>query len=41
MYELMGIDPTAKLPHPQGLDMRVIPNAADNVRTGGRLTEIM
>jgi len=38
MYELLGIDANAKLPHPQGLDVKVTANAA---KTGGRLTEIM
>ena len=32
MYELLGIDPEAKLPHPQGLDVRVIAPAADDGR---------
>jgi hypothetical protein len=41
MYELLGIDPDAKLPHPQGLDVRVTPSAAEAVRRGGRLKEIM
>ncbi len=41
MYELMGIDPNATLPHPQGQVIRVAPTAADGVKTGGRLTEIM
>ena len=41
MYELLGIDPSAKLPHPQGLTARLTPSAADNVPTGGRLKEIM
>jgi hypothetical protein len=41
MYELLGIDPNAKLPHPQGLDVRVMPTAAEEVKTGGRLREIM
>lgn len=41
MYELLGIDPTAKLPHPQGLAARVTPTAADGVKMGGRLSEIM
>ncbi len=40
MYELLGIDSDAKLPHPQGLDLRVMPTTTD-VRTGGRLKEIM
>jgi hypothetical protein len=41
MYELLGIDPNAKLPHPAGLDVRVAPCPAEGLKTGGRLTEIM
>jgi len=41
MYELLGIDPNAKLPHPLGLDTHVLPTAADGVKMGGRLKEIM
>jgi hypothetical protein len=41
MYELLGIDPNAKLPHPQGLDLRVMPASGEGVKTGGRLKEIM
>jgi hypothetical protein len=41
MYELLGIDPDGKLPHPQGLVVRVTPSAADGVSMGGRLKEIM
>jgi hypothetical protein len=41
MYELLGIDPDGKLPHPQGLTVRVTPSAAEGVETGGRLKEIM
>ena len=41
MYELLGIAPDTKLPHPQGLDVRVTPTAAEGVPSGGRLTEIM
>jgi uncharacterized protein (DUF1501 family) len=41
MYELLGIDPEAKLPHPQGLVVRATPSAADKAPTGGRLKEIM
>jgi len=40
IYELAGIDLDAKLPHPQGLDVRVMA-AATGVATGGRLKEIM
>jgi uncharacterized protein (DUF1501 family) len=41
IYELLGIDPEAKLPHPQGLTVTATPSAADKVPTGGRLKEIM
>jgi hypothetical protein len=41
MYELLGIDPNARLPHPQGLAVRAAPSAADGVTMGGRLKEIM
>ena len=41
IYELLGIDLTTRLPHPQGLVARVIPTAADGATFGGRLTEIM
>ena len=41
MYELLGIDPDAKLPHPQGLSVRVTPAADEGVKSGGRLKEIM
>ena len=41
IYELLGIDPEAKLPHPQGLVVTATPSAADKVPSGGRLKEIM
>jgi hypothetical protein len=41
MYELLGIDPEAKLPHPQGLVVSATPSAADKAPTGGRLKEII
>jgi hypothetical protein len=41
MYELLGIAPDTKLPHPQGLDVRVTPTAAEGIPSGGRLKEIM
>jgi hypothetical protein len=41
MYELLGIDPEAKLPHPQGLEVSATPSAADKTPSGGRLKEIM
>ncbi len=40
MYELLGIDPGARLPHPQGKDIRVIA-AANGGEKSGRLSEIM
>jgi hypothetical protein len=41
MYELMGIDGNAKLPHPQGTLARVTPTETEGVKSGGRLKEIM
>jgi hypothetical protein len=41
MYELLGIDPAAKLPHPQGLTAYAIPTEAEKVKSGGLLREIM
>jgi len=41
MYELLGIDTEARLPHPLGLVARVTPSPADGVPSGGRLREIM
>ena len=41
IYELMGIDPDGKLPHPQGLDLTVTPTAAEGIPVAGRLKEIM
>jgi hypothetical protein len=41
MYALLGIDGNAKLPNPQGLDLRVLPTPADGVKSGGLLAEIM
>jgi len=41
MYELLGIDPEAKLPHPQGLTIRAVPSATDGVTMGGKLKEIV
>ena len=40
IYELLGIDLEAKLPHPLGNDVRVL-GQADGVTSGGRLKEIM
>jgi uncharacterized protein (DUF1501 family) len=41
IYELLGIDLNARLPHPLGEDARVVPTAAEGVPTAGRLKEIM
>jgi uncharacterized protein (DUF1501 family) len=41
MYEMLGIDPNGKLPHPEGLDVRVVPALADGSKSGGLLKEIM
>ncbi len=41
IYELIGIDGSARLPNPQGLQLTVLPGVADNVKSGGRLTEII
>jgi hypothetical protein len=41
MYELLGIDPESKLPHPQGLRVRLTPDAGDEEKSGGRLKEVM
>jgi uncharacterized protein (DUF1501 family) len=40
-YHLLGIDPGANLPNPQGLTVSVMPSAAEDVKRGGLLTEIM
>lgn len=41
IYQLAGIDATAKLPHPMGLDAPVLPIGQSNVKSAGWLTEIM
>ncbi|MBN2024666.1 MAG: DUF1501 domain-containing protein [Pirellulales bacterium] len=41
MYALLGIDPNATLPHPQGLAVRATPSADEGYESGGRLVEIM
>ena len=41
MYELLGIDPNAKLPHPEGVEAHVLPTVAEGAKSAGRLTEIM
>jgi len=41
MYELLGMDPDARLPNPEGLDVRLAPTAAEGGSADGRLKEIM
>lgn len=41
IYELMGIDTQATLPHPLGLTARVTPGKGEKLESGGRLREIM
>jgi len=41
IYEQLGIDPEAKLPHPLGLEARATPGAADGLKLAGRLKEIL
>jgi hypothetical protein len=41
MYELLGIDPEASLPHPMGEFIRATPGEDEAVESGGRLNEII
>jgi hypothetical protein len=41
IYHLAGIDPAGRLPHPMGLEARVLPEASGSVKSAGLLTEIM
>jgi hypothetical protein len=41
MYELLGIDGNAKLPHPEGADVRAMPATLENGRRYQRIAEIM
>ena len=41
IYELMGIDPEAKMPNPRGLDVQVAASKEEGVQSYGRLHEIM
>jgi hypothetical protein len=40
MYELLGIDPEAGLPHPTNEFVRAVPGDDEGLKMGGRLTEI-
>ncbi len=41
IYAQLGIAPTTKLPNPEGLPTFVLPQAADGIKSGGLLKEIM
>jgi len=41
IYQLAGIDATARLPHPLGLEAHVLPLPSEGVKSAGLLTEIM
>jgi len=41
MYQQLGIDVTANLPHPQGKVVRIMPGPNDGVPTGGLLKELV
>jgi hypothetical protein len=41
IYHLAGIDPSATLPHPLGLEAHVLPTAEEGAKSAGLLTEIM
>ena len=41
IYEQLGIDRSARLPHPQNLDVRVSPSSEEGVKSNGLLREIM
>jgi uncharacterized protein (DUF1501 family) len=41
IYAQMGIEATTKLPNPEGLPTCVMPQAADGIKSGGLLKEIM
>jgi uncharacterized protein (DUF1501 family) len=41
IYQLGGIDATARLPHPMGAEAYVLPSAGEKVKSAGLLTEIM
>lgn len=40
IYDQLGIDSETRLPHPQGLSVRVLPTETDGIKLGGRLKEI-
>lgn len=41
IYERMGIDPSDRLPHPRGYDLRAVPGDGEKHKSGGRLEELL
>jgi len=41
IYQLAGIDASARLPHPMGAEAHVLPAPSEGAKSGGLLTEIM
>lgn len=41
MYELLGIDPDGNLPHPMGEAIRATPGPDEDVKSGGRVKELV
>lgn len=41
MYEMLGIDPEAGLPHPMGEFVRAVPGPDEGLQSAGRVTEIL
>jgi len=41
IYQLAGIDTSAKLAHPMGFEAHVLPSSSEGVKSAGLLTEIM
>ena len=41
IYQQLGIDTEAKLPHPTGQTVRVIPTADEGIKRAGTLKEIL
>jgi hypothetical protein len=41
IYELLGVDAEARLPHPQGLVVKAVPSTSEGLKMAGRLKEIM
>jgi len=41
IYQLAGIDPGTRLPHPMGAEAHVLPSTAEGIKSAGLLKEIM